>query len=146
MTDLEHAKAYLSSHSTLKCVLCKQDTHYESEKRGVAPMMDFLASGIDLCGFSAADRVVGRGAAFLFVLAGVTSVHGEVMSRGACEVFGRFGIENSFDRLVDHIINREGTGMCPIESAVWEITNPQEAYRAIKARLSALRSAKQTEA
>jgi len=140
MTDLERAKNYLSSHKNLKCVLWKQDVHYESEKRGVAPMMEFLQSGIDLCGFSAADRVVGRGAAFLFVLAGVTSVYGEVMSQGAREVLDRFGVQNTAAVVVNHIINRQGDGICPIESAVWEITDPQEAYHTIKTRLCELQA------
>ena len=50
------------------CVVCREDTLYTTTHRGVAPLLNWLDDGTDLEGFSAADRVVGRGAAFLYCL------------------------------------------------------------------------------
>jgi len=131
LSDLERARRDLSSRDTVKCVLRCGERSYESEKRGVAPMLDFLEQGIDLHGFSAADRVVGRATAFLFVLAGITSVFGEVVSEGAYELLAKHGIPCEAQKVVPYIINRKGDGQCPMERAVLGIEDPEEAYRAV---------------
>jgi hypothetical protein len=142
MTDMHQqlalAKSCLSQNAHLKCVLCKNGQFYESEKRGVAPMLDFLDAGLALDGFSAADRVVGRATAYLFVLAGVGAVYSDVMSTGACEVLERFGIHHEARETVPYIINRRGDGMCPMEAAVLSLDDPNEAHRAIRRTLQAL--------
>ena len=132
LTDLERAKAMLCENAQVKCVLRKGIVQYQSEKRGVAPMLGFLEQGVDLRGFSAADRVVGKATAFLFVLAGVSSVYGEVMSEEACKVLSRYGVEFQAKETVPYIINRRGDGACPMETAVREIDDPKEAYLAVK--------------
>ena len=90
-------------------------------------MLDFLGAGIDLCGFSAADRVIGQAAAYLFVLAGVTAVYGEVMSEDAYRTLTRFGVEVMAGKTVPYIINRTGDGRCPMESAVCGLSDPRAA-------------------
>ena len=105
-------------------------------------MMNFLKDGVELSGFCAADRVIGRATAFLFVLAGVVSVFGEVMSEGALAVLRDYGIEASYGELVPHIINREGTGICPMEKAVMGINDPQSAHAAVEQTLARLRAKK----
>ena len=132
LTDLERAKAELSLHEQFKCVLRKGEEQYQSEKRGVAPMLDFLEQGIDLRGFCAADRVVGKATAYLFILAGISSVYGEVMSESARKVLLRYGVFCEAKQIVPYIINRRGDGACPMESAVRDIDDPTEAYLAVK--------------
>ena len=132
MTDWEGAKNALLADETLKCVLQKGEVQYRSEKRGVAPMMDFLEEGLDLRGFCAADRVVGKATAFLFVLAGVRAVYGAVMSESARDVLLRYGVDCQAEKLVPYIINRRGDGACPMETAVREIEDPHDAYLAVK--------------
>ena len=43
-------------------------------------------------GFAAADRVVGRAAAFLYVLLGAGEIYAGVMSDTAADVLERFGV------------------------------------------------------
>ena len=89
-------------------------------------------------GFSAADRVVGRGAAFLYRLLGVKAVYARVMSEPAVRVLEEGGIAALPDRVVPGIVNRTGDGPCPFEAAVLEIRDPQEALRAIREKMAAL--------
>lgn len=117
------------------CVLCRESTVYTSRLRGVKPLAQWLQSGTDLRGFSAADKVVGRATAFLYVLLGVKEVHAAVMSRAAREVLEDQGITASWDTLTDHIINRAGDGICPFEEAVLEITDPHAALIAIHEKM-----------
>ena len=114
------------------CVVCKEDTVYTTTQRGVAPLLNWLDSGTDLKDFSAADRVVGRGAAFLYCLLGVKEVYALVMSRPAAEVLQSHGIPADAGTFVEGIINRTGTGPCPFEDAVMDIQDAQEALNAIR--------------
>lgn len=121
------------------CVLCKEDTIYTSTERGVKPLLYWLDNGIDLKGFSAADKVVGNAAAFLYVLLGVKEVYAPVMSEAAVSTLSRNGIRYQCGESVKSIINRAGTGNCPMEEAVCGITVPTEALGAIRRRLAELK-------
>jgi len=120
------------------CVLCRGDAIYTSTQRGVKPLLDWLDDGIDVKGFSAADKVVGKAAAFLYVLLGVKEVYARVMSESAIDTFVKNGILPQYDLSVKSIINRAGTGNCPMEEAVKNTDIPEEALTLIKRRLAEL--------
>ena len=131
MDNLQKARDLLES-GNYTCVVCKADSVYTTTQRGVAPLLNWLEAGTDLSGFSAADRVVGRGAAFLYCLLSVKEVHARVMSHPALEVLRSHGIAASADTYVPGIINRAGTGPCPFEAAVMEIQDADTALIAIR--------------
>jgi len=120
------------------CVLCRDNTIYTSTERGVKPLIEWLDGGIDLKGFSAADKVVGKAAAFLYVLLGVKEVYARVMSETAIQVFTENGIGYQYDVSVQNIINRTKTGLCPMEETVKEISSPSEALAAVRSKLAQL--------
>ena len=129
--DLNRAKVLLNEGG-YTCVLCRGDAVHTATARGVNPLVDWLDSGLDLRDFSAADKVVGRATAFLYVLLGVRAVHALVMSTPAREALKANGITAFCDREVSGIINRRGDGPCPFEEAVLGITDPAEALIAIR--------------
>ena len=135
--DLQRAKARLTETGST-CVLCRGEREVSSHRRGVAPLLGFLDDGIDLTGFSAADRVVGKAAAFLYGRLGVAGVYAPVMSRPACDTLTAYGIQVCYDTLVEAIVNRAGDGGCPMETAVWTIADPAEAETVIRCRLAEL--------
>lgn len=114
------------------CVVCRDDLCYTACVRGVRPLLNWLDNGTSLQDFCAADKVVGRAAAFLYCLLGVSEVYAQVMSRPAADVLCSYGISVHADTLTDGIINRAGTGPCPFEAAVLDITSPEEALQAIR--------------
>lgn len=136
--DLNRARALLTEGG-YTCVLCRGDVFHTATHRGVRPLVDWLDSGLDLRGFSAADKVVGRATAFLYVLLGVRAVHALVMSTPAKEVLVANGICALCDREVSGIINRKGNGPCPFEEAVLDITDPSEALCAIRKKQFVMR-------
>lgn len=136
--DLNRARALLTEGG-YTCVLCRGEVFHTATHRGVKPLVDWLDSGLDLHGFSAADKVVGRATAFLYVLLGVRAVHALVMSTPAKEVLVANGITALCDREVSGIINRRGDGPCPFEEAVLGITDPAEALAAIRKKQFAMR-------
>ena len=133
-TDLQNAKTLLQEGEHT-CVLCRGQEIYTTRERGVKPLVRWLTEETDLRGFSAADKVVGKATAYLYCLLGVKAVHSLVMSGAAAQVLEENGISASQDKLVENIINRQGTGICPFEEAVWEIQNLQEALTAIRNKM-----------
>ena len=129
MSDLEIAIQSLPGHSI---VLCRQGEVILSDKRGIAPMMDWISQGKDLRGFSAADRIVGKAAAMLFVKAGIREVYAETLSEEGKRYLSRQNIPVSFKILTDKIINRSGNGLCPMESTVMDTQNYEVGYRLLK--------------
>ena len=111
-----------------------------TKKRGIAPLLGIYEERGELSGALAFDKVVGKAAAFLYVLLNVFSVYAEVMSVSALEVLERYGIDTDFDECVPAIINRDGTGFCPMESTVLSIDDPNEALAAVKEKLKELSS------
>lgn len=136
MDNLKTAKELLKKNNEYTCVLCRDGVVYTDTKRGIAPMISFLEQGTDLRGFCAADRVVGKAAAFLFALAGVEAVYAEVLGKTAIPVFEEYKIVYRYGTLTEKIINRKGTDICPMEKAVAELTEPQEAYTAVTETLN----------
>lgn len=124
------------------CVLCRDDIVYSCSERGVKPLLDFIDSGTDLKDFSAADKVVGNAAAFLYVILGVKEVYAKVISESAADTLERHDVKVQYDKLAEYIVNRTGTGRCPMEKAVADISKPNDALTAIRKRLEELKSAK----
>lgn len=138
MNDLARAKDILKAeHCT--CVLCRMDMVYLRRERGISPMLDMIGEHTDLRGFSAADTIVGKAAALLFVYAGVIAMHANVMSKTAAMVLEEHHIHYTYDTMTEYIINRRGDGMCPMEETVRTISDPAEAYPALLQKREQLR-------
>ena len=136
--DLTSAVALLDE-GDYTCVLVKGDTVYTSRERGVKPLMTWLEEGVSLVGFSAADKVVGKATALLYVLLGAERVYARVVSEPAAEVLRTHGIPLVADTVVPAIRNRTNTGFCPMEQATRDITDPKEAPKAIRNALEQLK-------
>lgn len=137
-SNLEQAKTLLHKDN-LTCVVLGGESTYTSTQRGIAPLMRWIAEDVDMRGYSAADKVVGKAAAYLYVLLGVAEVHALVISQPALLVLERYNIAVSYDTLVPAIRNRTDTGFCPMESAVLDIEDANEAYAVLIAKLEAMK-------
>lgn len=134
--DLQAAQRMLDRGYT--CVLCKGEQFRTCERRGIRPVVELLESGEDFRGFSAADKVVGRATAYLYVLLGVRGVYAHVMTQAAWQILETAGIEAYSDVLAEQICNRTRTGLCPMESACADVNTPREALAAVKRTLEQL--------
>ena len=137
MTDLQTAEKNLEGHTIC---LCKDGKCLFSDKRGIAPMMEFIEEGTDLSGYSVADLVVGKAAAMLFVKCKIKSVYAKTLSESAKRILSLYGIDCEYETLTQKIINRTGTDICPMEKAVSGTDDVEEAYSVLKNQLNILRS------
>ncbi len=135
--NLEKASKLLVTEE-LTCCFTDGERIYKSIERGVKPLLSYLDEGIDPCGLCAADKVIGKAAAFLYVLLGIKCVYAQVISEKALEVFKKYSVDISYAKLVPAIRNRTNTGFCPMETAVENIDEPALALAAIREKLKEL--------
>lgn len=139
MSDLSRAKELVRGGACTCALVCGEKTVI-SQKRGVLPLLELYDSGEDYSAFSAADKVVGRAAAFMYVLLGVSELHAFIISEPALSVLREGGVRVSFSSRVEAIRNRTNTGLCPMETATRDIDNAEEALMAIRCTLEALKA------
>ncbi len=134
MSCLTKAKDLLQREG-YTCVFCHGDEVISSRDRGVKPLVMLYESGRDVAAFSVADKVVGQGAAYLYLLLGVKHLYAEVISTPAFALLKENGVSVTYKTQVPHIQNRVGDGYCPFEMAVASCKTPHEAYQAILAKM-----------
>ncbi len=102
-------------------------------QRGVKDLYDILSTQPELLrGAFIADKVVGKGAAALMILGGIDSLYTDTISVTAQELLDRYKVEVKYNKLVPHIINRAGTGVCLVESLCKECNTAEECLPLIK--------------
>ena len=120
------------------CALFKGGRIYKSAERGVKPLLDFIAGGTDFTGAYAADKIVGKAAALLYSYMKIRRLYASVLGESALTVLRKHGVETEYGLLTRGIVNRAGTGICPMEEAVLQIEDPAEALAAVKERAAFL--------
>lgn len=100
--------------------------------RGVKDLFELYTNHRELLqGARVADKVTGAGAAALMALGGVAEYHTDVISEKALSLLDRAGVAGMAEKVVPYIINRGGTGQCPLESLIGDIDNLEEIYDVI---------------
>ena len=121
------------------CVVLRDGEIVRAETgRGVAPMIRLYEDGA-LQGAYVVDKIVGKAAAMLMTLGGVSGCYALTVSRAALDWFVGHGIPVEYEVCAEYIVNRAGDGMCPMEQTVKELTDPSEALTALKQKIAELR-------
>lgn len=81
-----------------------------------------------LRGAEVADKVIGKVAASIFVMAGVMTIYADTLSKIALPILEENGIEYSYNNLVEYIQNSDKTGMCPMENRFKDENNLKNIY------------------
>lgn len=114
------------------CVIRKGDETRTFRQRGVKDLWElFQSQDLFLNGAIIADKVVGKGAAALMILGGIKEVYADVISTPAVDLLKEHGIKTSFNETTDRIINRQGNGLCPVETLCINLQSVNEMYEVI---------------
>lgn len=132
-SDWKQAYTLLKTGS-YTCVMCRGERIYTSQERGIVPLLHWLDTGIDAVGYAAADTIVGKAAAYLYVRLGVDYLYADVISHSGLVLCNAHGIQVEYGSLTECIRNRNHTGNCPMEEAVSLCNTSEEAYVAIQQR------------
>lgn len=85
-------------------------------KRGIADLLNLLKSDSEFLQDSKiADKIIGKAAAALIILGRVNSVETDMISIYAEQLFERYNVMVNAKAVVPYILNRQRTGMCPLE-------------------------------
>lgn len=139
-SDLLRAKALLKEDPARSCAFVSGEEEFCSFRKGVQPLLAMIDEGKSLAGFSAADKILGKGAALLYVYLDVSKIYASVMSKPAEEVLRAHDIYYEYDVCTANILNRAGDGICPMEVATSRIDDPKEALQAIRLTLASLKN------
>lgn len=136
-SNTQKAKDLLKSGDYTLVAVCDNEI-ITSRERGVKPLLKLLDSNINLKGYSAADKVIGKAAAFLYVLLETDEIYAKVISEPALDILTENHIKTEYEILAEAIRNRDNTGFCPMETAVMDIENADEALICIRNKLALL--------
>jgi hypothetical protein len=115
---------------------------HSSTARGVRPLLDLYENQVNVSGFCACDKVVGKGASVLYALLKIKQVYAITASKMAVETLEKHGISVICENVVERILNRDKTGFCPIESAVCDEDELDKALEKIYQTLDRLKEKK----
>ena len=109
------------------CVIANSQGVFRYYQKGILDLYELYTDHPDrLAGASIADKVVGKGAAALMITGGIKALYTDVISRPALQLLESAHIEVEYGRCVPNIINRKGTGICPVESLCADCTDATE--------------------
>jgi len=132
MIDFLKAKQLLINDITL--VMVKDEQVITSKEKGISYLLS-LTSENKYQGYSVADKIVGKAAAFLYVIMQVENVYGEIITKRAVEILRQANINAEYKILTENIINRTNTGLCPMELTVLNIEDKDKAFMALKKKI-----------
>ena len=136
--NLEKAIKILEEEKDLTLVLVLNEDIYKSSEKGIKSLLKLLNSGKNYLNYSAADKIVGKAAAMLYKLLNINDIYGEVMSIRAINFLEQNNINFKYKIKTNEIINRKGTGICPMEQTVLNIEDPTEAKKLLENKLKEL--------
>jgi hypothetical protein len=141
MNDLEIAKKRLNEKRLTLAVVKNGKIIFETGSNGISGFLEAVEKFRDeLEGASVADRVAGKAVALLCVYSKVKAVHALLLSEGAKSIFEKYMIHYEWKKLVENILDIEKTGICPFEKLAEEISDPNDAYKRLKALQKSLKS------
>jgi len=109
------------------CVIRSLNETYTFSQRGVADLYDMVNNKTDfLNGSLIADKVVGKAAASLMILGGITELYAEIISSSALALLRDAGISVDFGREVPFIENRDKDDWCPLEKICYNETSADD--------------------
>lgn len=114
-----------------------RDTTSVYDTRGIATLLQIIDQDAnELSGATVVDKVVGKAAAALMIVGGVSELHALLISQGALSLLATSDIRVSYDTMTDHIINRTNTGWCPMEMACSDCVTAEECITEIRNLIS----------
>ena len=84
-----------------------------------------------LNGASIKDRAIGKAAAALMIIGGVKEAQTPIISTPAKNLLLKHGVKVTYQKEVDNILNRNKTGLCPMEKRITDTESLYEIYNKI---------------
>lgn len=117
MNNLEKIKNILLEKNASLVVLYKDGEIKEYYQDRIKDIKEILMQDkSQLKDTIVADKVIGKVAASILVVAGVKEIYADIISEFAIPVLEKNNIKYEFKNKVEYIKNKDNTGMCPMEN------------------------------
>ncbi len=127
-------------NSVFTCIVeYKGEVVFSSKDKGVKPLMDFIGLNASYSPITIKDKIIGKGAMVLAIKCQAHKVITPIISEKALALANQHALNVVYEKVVPYIMNRTGTGACPIESAVDRVDSIEEGYKVIISTLEQLR-------
>ncbi len=142
--SIEELKTYLSKDDIV-CAVAKDDVLLTSNLKGIRPWLKWLRECPELLEDAiVVDKVIGKAAAMLMIVAKIKRVYTPTISSQALAYLKTQSLEYDYDRIVDFISNNERNGLCPMEATVIDTEDAYQGYQQLLDKVKELMAAKQT--
>lgn len=127
MNDLEIAKELLVKEQLSLVIVNNGKVIFTSSDFGIKPMYTAVKEYKHLLkGASVADKVIGRAAAMLLHYGEIKELYTNLISEKAMDFLDKTKILYEYEEKAEYIINRDNTGMCPVENMSLNTNNIDE--------------------
>ena len=112
-------------------VVAIKNSNVISKKKGagIRPILELIEElGEKIHECIIGDRILGKASSFLCIYSKAKAVYSPQATKTAIALLLINGIPSQADVLIDHIENRDGTGVCPFEKMLKDVISPQQAY------------------
>ncbi|MBC7091409.1 MAG: DUF1893 domain-containing protein [Nitrososphaeria archaeon] len=102
---------------------------FESREGGVRKILETVRDhGQKLVNSALADKVVGKAVMLIALKVGFDSIYAKILSKSALDIASKANKSLVFDEVVESILNKDGTDICPFEKSVKFVEDPEIAY------------------
>ena len=121
----------------LSLLVYNHDSLTTHANRGIQDLLQLISDQPErLKGAVAADKIIGKAAAAIMIVGGVKEVHTNVICTPARELFEANGVLVFATEEVPMIMNRDQTGMCPMDTQIANIESIEECVAILQAGLA----------
>jgi len=132
-SDIDIAKKDVKEKRFALSIVKDGETLFQSRMPGITALVQAIDEDqLRFRGASAADRILGKAAAMLFVYSEISSIFASIASQDALTTLKRFQVPLEYEKIVTKILNRTQTSTCPFERLVIDVDTPEEAFRRLK--------------
>lgn len=140
MEDLRIAKKRLGEEGLTLSIVKDGQVLFETASHGISGLLRAIQElGERLSGASVADKIVGKAIALLCLYARIEGVYGSVMSGEAKKLFEENKVHAEWEELIGNVLDSCKSATCPFDRLAAGITDPEEAYKKLKALQDSLK-------
>lgn len=126
------------------CAVYNGETLLTSNLKGIRPWIKWLRECPELLENAiVVDKVIGKAAAMLMVVAKIKSVYTPIISEQALEYLNTQTIDFDYDQTVAFISNVDQNGLCPMEETVVNTNDAYEGYQLLLLKIQNLMQSNQ---
>jgi ribosome biogenesis protein Tsr3 len=143
MNDLQKAKKTLTTKKLTLCIIKNGRIVFETRRHGISGFLDAIEKNSKtLEASSVADKVAGKAIALLCAYAKVNAIYAATMSSKAQTLLKQYHVQHEWHRLVEDILDKDRTDVCPFEKMAEQTSDPADAYERFKTLQESLRNSK----